>query len=155
MALAEIGLVLLAYSLFGLYRMYGHPGVAYVRRLVELGRLKGPSQLRICTSARTATHFFFPTYCLRQRYNRDCWNVEGKIAGRGLAGRARPGSASEIQPANRTVEGQSFYDPAGDASCDAVCFGFGTHEIPTGGAREKLFAEAILNFKAWREGTSV
>src|SRR5882672_8780928 len=41
MALVEIGLVLLAYSLFGLYRMYGHPGVAYVRRLVELGRLKG------------------------------------------------------------------------------------------------------------------
>src|SRR6266576_2793879 len=40
-ALAEIGLVLLAYSLFGLYRMYGHPGIHYVRRLVELGDLKG------------------------------------------------------------------------------------------------------------------
>src|SRR5437879_7236995 len=38
MALAEIGLLLLAYSLFGLYRMYGHPGVLYIRRLVELGR---------------------------------------------------------------------------------------------------------------------
>ena len=34
-ALAEIGLLLLAYSLFGLYRMYGHPGVRYIRRLVE------------------------------------------------------------------------------------------------------------------------
>src|SRR5580692_3670787 len=40
-ALAEIGLVLLAYSLFGLYRMYGHPGVRYIRRLVELGEVKG------------------------------------------------------------------------------------------------------------------
>ena len=40
-ALAEIGLVLLAYSLFGLYRMYGHPGVLYIRRLVELGGVKG------------------------------------------------------------------------------------------------------------------
>src|ERR1700681_289767 len=35
-ALAEIGLLLLAYSLFGLYRMYGHPGIRYVCRLVEL-----------------------------------------------------------------------------------------------------------------------
>src|SRR5713226_9225705 len=41
MLLAAIGLVLLAYSLFGLYRMYGHPGVRYVRRLVELSGVKG------------------------------------------------------------------------------------------------------------------
>src|SRR5947199_4187592 len=40
-ALAEIGLLLLAYSLFGLYRMYGHPGVRYIRRLVELGEVQG------------------------------------------------------------------------------------------------------------------
>ena len=32
--------------------------------------------------------------------------------------------------------------PLGDASCDVVVFGFGTHEIPTGGPRERLFAEA-------------
>lgn len=30
-ALAEIGLLLLVYSLFGLYRMYGHPPVRSVR----------------------------------------------------------------------------------------------------------------------------
>ena len=35
-----------------------------------------------------------------------------------------------------------FTLPLPDSSCDAVCFGFGTHEIPTGGAREKLFSEA-------------
>src|SRR5690242_15451997 len=29
-SLAEIGLLLLAYSLFGLYRMYGHPAQRYV-----------------------------------------------------------------------------------------------------------------------------
>src|SRR5437660_8989153 len=40
-ALAEIGLLLLAYSLFVLYRMYGHPGVLYIRRLVDLGGLQG------------------------------------------------------------------------------------------------------------------
>src|SRR6266851_6992621 len=41
MLLAAIGLVLLAYSLFGLYRMYGHPGVRYSCRLAELGGVKG------------------------------------------------------------------------------------------------------------------
>src|SRR5438270_2600635 len=40
-ALAEIGLLLLAYSLVGLYRMYGHPGVKYVRKLVALGEVQG------------------------------------------------------------------------------------------------------------------
>jgi SAM-dependent methyltransferase len=37
--------------------------------------------------------------------------------------------------------------PLANASCDAVCFGFGTHEIPTGGPREKLFSEAIRILK--------
>ena len=40
-ALAEIGLLLLVYSLFGLYRMYGHPAVRYVRKLVALGDVQG------------------------------------------------------------------------------------------------------------------
>src|SRR3977135_1059898 len=39
--LAVIGLLLLAYSLFGLYRMYGHPALRYIRRLVDLGALRG------------------------------------------------------------------------------------------------------------------
>src|ERR1700741_2859723 len=41
LVLAEIGLLLLVYSLFGLYRMYGHPGVRYVRKLADLGEVKG------------------------------------------------------------------------------------------------------------------
>ena len=32
-SLAEIGLLLLTYSLFGLYRMYGHPAQRYVQKL--------------------------------------------------------------------------------------------------------------------------
>src|SRR6266481_1152134 len=84
-ALAEIGLLLLAYSLFGLYRMYGHPGVRDVRDL------EAPPTSNPRIVAFRADHFTLPLP---------------------------------------------------DASCDAVCFGFGTHEIPTGGAREKLFSEA-------------
>src|SRR6267142_7263500 len=41
MVLAVIGLLLLAFSLFGLYRMYGHPALRYIRRLVDLGELRG------------------------------------------------------------------------------------------------------------------
>ena len=40
---AAMGLILLIYSLIGLYRMYGHPARRYFRRLVELGELRGPA----------------------------------------------------------------------------------------------------------------
>jgi len=32
-----MGLLLLAFSLFGLYRMYGHPALRYILRVVDLG----------------------------------------------------------------------------------------------------------------------
>jgi hypothetical protein len=78
-ALAEIGLVLLAYSLFGLYRMYGHPGVNYVRRLVELGGVKGNvtvADLHIGTYR----HAFLLSDVLPESKIKsvDCWNVEGE-----------------------------------------------------------------------------
>src|SRR5437879_12673261 len=40
-ALAEIGLLLLAYSPCGWYRMYGPPGLRYGRRCVALGGVVG------------------------------------------------------------------------------------------------------------------
>src|ERR1041384_4525047 len=36
---AAIGLALLAYSLVGLYRMYGHPSLPYYRQLLALGEV--------------------------------------------------------------------------------------------------------------------
>lgn len=50
-------------------------------------------------------------------------------------------------PRIQTFQAEHFRVPLPDASCDAVCFGFGTHELPTGGAREKLFNEAIRILK--------
>src|SRR5258705_11994827 len=41
MVLAAMGLLLLAFSLFGLYRMYGHPALRYNLRVVDLGGLRG------------------------------------------------------------------------------------------------------------------
>src|SRR5438552_2528880 len=77
--LAEIGLLLLAYSLFGLYRMYGHPGVLYIRRLVELGGVQGRvtvADLHIGTYR----HAFLLSDVLTEAtiQTADCWNVEGE-----------------------------------------------------------------------------
>ena len=148
MALAEIGLVLLAYSLFGLYRMYGHPGVRYIRRLVELGGLIGPvtvADLHIGTYR----HAFLLSDVLPEAkiQSVDCWNVEGESPEEAVQDvrdlEVPPKSNPRIEP----LKADHFTIPLADASCEAVCFGFGTHEIPTGGAREKLFAEAIRILK--------
>src|SRR5258708_8391732 len=78
-ALAEIGLLLLACSLFGLYRMYGHPGLRYVRRLVELGDVRGKvtvADLHIGTYR----HAFLLSDVLPEATIQtvNCWNMEGE-----------------------------------------------------------------------------
>lgn len=143
-ALAEIGLVLLAYSLFGLYRMYGHPGVNYVRRLVELGGVKGNvtvADLHIGTYR----HAFLLSDVLPESKIKsvDCWNVEGESPEEAVADVRDLEVPPRSNPRIETSKADHFNVPLADASCDAVCFGFGTHEIPTGGPREKLFSEAI------------
>jgi len=147
-ALAEIGLVLLAYSLFGLYRMYGHPGVRYVRRLVELGSVKGHVTV-VDLHIGTYRHAFLLSDVLPEAkiQSVDCWNVEGESPEEAVQDvrdlEVPPKSNPRIEP----LKADHFTIPLADASCEAVCFGFGTHEIPTGGAREKLFAEAIRILK--------
>jgi len=146
--LAEIGVLLLAYSLFGLYRMYGHPGVTYVRKLAELADVKGKvtvADLHIGTYR----HAFLLSDVLPEAQVKsvDCWNVEGESPEEAVADvrdlEVPPRSNARIE----TFKAEHFAVPLANASCDAVCFGFGTHEIPTGGAREKLFSEAIRVLK--------
>jgi SAM-dependent methyltransferase len=141
--LAVIGLLLLAYSLFGLYRMYGHPALRYIRRLVDLGGLRGEitvADLHIGTYR----HAFLLSDALPEATIQtvDCWNVEGESPEEAVQDvrelEAPPTSNPRIVPSRA----DHFTVPLPDASCDAVCFGFGTHEIPAGGAREKLFSEA-------------
>jgi len=143
MVLAVIGLLLLAYSLFGLYRMYGHPALRYIRRLVDLGGLRGEitvADLHIGTYR----HAFLLSDALPEATIQtvDCWNVEGESPEEAVQDvrelEAPPTSNPRIVPSRA----DHFTVPLPDASCDAVCFGFGTHEIPAGGAREKLFSEA-------------
>jgi SAM-dependent methyltransferase len=147
-ALAEIGLVLLAYSLFGLYRMYGHPGVRYIRRLAELGGVKGNvtvADLHIGTYR----HAFLLSDVLPESKIKsvDCWNVEGESPEEAVADVRDLEVPPRSNPRIETSKADHFSVPLADASCDAVCFGFGTHEIPSGGAREKLFSEAIRILK--------
>src|SRR5438552_14352362 len=143
-ALAEIGLLLLAYSLFGLYRMYGHPGVRYVRRLVELGGVEG--QVTVADlHIGTYRHAFLLSDVLPEATIQtvDCWNVEGESPEEAVQDVRDLEFPPTGNPRIIPSKANHFSVPLVDASCDAVRLGFATHEIPTGGPREKLFSEAI------------
>jgi len=146
--LAEIGLLLLAYSLFGLYRMYGHPGVRYVRRLAEMADMHGKVTVADMHIG-TYRHAFLLSDVLSEAQIKsvDCWNVEGEPPEAAVADVRDLEVPPQSNPRIETFKAEHFNIPLPDASCDAVCFGFGTHELPTGGAREKLFSEAIRILK--------
>src|SRR5207302_8380427 len=147
-ALAEIGLLLLAYSRFGLYRMYGHPGVRYIRRLVELGGVKGPVNVADLHIG-TYRHAILISDVLQEATIQtvDCWNAEGESPEEAVQDVRDLEVPPTSNPRIVASKADRFTLPLPDASCDAVCFGFGTHEIPTGGAREKLFSEATRILK--------
>src|SRR5258706_225908 len=133
MVLAAMGLLLLAFSLFGLYRMYGHPALRYILRVVDLGGLRGEitvADLHIGTYR----HAFLLSDALPEATVQtvDCWNVEGESPEEAVQDvrdlEVPPTSNPRIVPS----KADHFTVPLPDASCDAVCFGFGTHEIPAG-----------------------
>lgn len=141
--LAGVGIVLLVYSMFGLYRMYGHPSMTYYRRLLDQGAVRDGmvvADLHIGTY-RTAFALadLLPGSVI---HTIDCWDVEGPPA------EAAVGDVRYLEPAPtanariRPAKAVAFAIPLPDASCEAVVFGFGTHEIPAGGARERLLDEA-------------
>src|SRR5258708_29258177 len=72
----------------------------------------------------------------------DCWNVEGESPEEAVQDvrdlELPPTGDPRIVPS----KAEHFTLPLADASCEAVCFGFGTHEIPTGGGRGKAFCQA-------------
>jgi SAM-dependent methyltransferase len=148
MLLAGLGLVLLAYSLFGLYRMYGHPGVRYIRRLVELGEVKGAVTVADLNIG-TYRHAFLLSDVLPEAkiQSVDCWNVEGESPEEAVQDVRDLEAPPKSIPRITASKAEHFTIPLADSSCEAVCFGFGTHEIPTGGSREKLFGEAIRILK--------
>ena len=67
---------------------------------------------------------------------------EGAARPRRPSGRPRPGAAADAPHRDQAPAGRRVHLPLLDASCDVVVFGFGTHENPRDGPRQKVFQEA-------------
>lgn len=142
LTLAALGLVLLMYSLLGLYRMYGHPSMRYYRRLLQQGNVRDGAQVADLHIGTYRTAFALAELLPRSTIHTvDCWDDDGPPAEPAVA----DVRALERPPAEppRIVPAKAIRSaiPLPDASCDAVVLGFGTHEIPRGGPREALFEE--------------
>ena len=138
-----VSLFYLGYSLLGLYRMYGHPGRRYVRRLLDDG---GAGNARVIADLHIGTYRH--SYVLAKLlpgaviHSIDCWGVPGdphEIAIRDVRDLEH---APTHNPRIRPQRTNDYTLPLPDASCDAVVFGFGTHEIPDDGPLNRLFLEA-------------
>lgn len=141
--LASVGLLMLAYSLIGLYRQYGHASVQYFRRMLQLADAKGPltvADLHIGTYR----HSYRLAEVLPEGtiYSVDCWNVEGPPPEKAIRDVRDLEPPPAHHPRIKPLRAQEFKVPLPDSSCDMVVFGFGTHEVPLNGPRETLFNEA-------------
>jgi SAM-dependent methyltransferase len=141
--LAVLGVLMLAYSLVGLYRMYGHPARGYVRRLLEMGGVQGPvvvADLHIGTYRHAyALADLLPEATI---HTVDCWNVKGPPAEAAIQDVRDLEPPPTHHPRIKPLQADEFAVPLPDASCDVVVFGFGTHEIPRDGPLQKVFREA-------------
>ena len=138
-----VSLFYLGYSLLAMYRMYGHPGKAYVRKLLDEAEVHGPNVVADLHIG-TYRHSYVLAELLPEAriHSVDCWGEEGdphEIAIRDVRDLESPPRDHPSIETHRTTD---YRLPLVDASCDAVVFGFGTHEIPDDGPRAKLFAEA-------------
>jgi SAM-dependent methyltransferase len=142
--LAEVGLAMLGYSLLGLYRMYGHPAVQYLQKLLDLGNVAGPvtvADLHIGTYR----HAYLLAELLPDAtiHTVDCWHVDGPPAEEAVEDVRALESAPVGHPRIHPHVADDFSLPLADESADVVVFGFGTHEIPEDdGSRDRLFREA-------------
>lgn len=138
-----VSLFYLGYSLLGMYRMYGHPSYGYVARLLresDVGRAAVVADIHIGT--------FRHSYLLADLlpdaliHSIDCWGQPDdphEIAIRDVRDLEQPPTS---QPRILTARTEDYTLPLPDDSCDAVVFGFGTHEVPNDGTLDRLFAEA-------------
>jgi len=146
--LAVLGILMLIYSLIGLYRMYGHPAVKYLRQLLKLGGVEGAvtiADLHIGTYRHALTlNQLLPQ---AQIYSVDCWGVNGPPAEAAVQDVRELEAPPRCEPRIAPLHAADFALPLEDESCDVVVFGFGTHEVPTDGPRQKLFCEATRILK--------
>jgi SAM-dependent methyltransferase len=141
--MAVAGLGLLAYSLLGLYRMYGHPAGGYFRRLLRLARAE---DARVVADLHLGTyrHSFQLADLLPAAtiHSIDVWNVDGPPAEAAVQDVRDLEAPPSAHPRIRPARARAFRVPLETESCDLVVLGFGTHEIPSGAPREALLREA-------------
>ena len=144
MFLIGLGFTMLFYSLFGLYRMYGHPSETYFRQLLALGAIQDGGRIADLHIG-TYRHSFALSRMLplTEIISVDCWKADGPSPELAVQ------DVRDLEPPpavlGKKIEARAARDfllPIEGHSCDAVVFGFGTHEIPEDGSREKLFNEA-------------
>jgi ubiquinone/menaquinone biosynthesis C-methylase UbiE len=143
LGLAALGLALLAYSLVGLYRMYGHPSVRYYRRLFREAGLRDGMRIADLHIGTYRTTFALASLHPSARVTSvDCWDVDGPPAEPAVADVRALEPPPTFEPRIRPVRAAGLTLPLPDGAVDAVVLGFGTHEIPAGAPRERLFREA-------------
>jgi SAM-dependent methyltransferase len=141
-ALVAGGAAVFLFSLAGIYRMYGPPAARYVRRLLRTGDVGGRAvvaDLHIGTWR--TSHLLGELLPRATIWSVDCWDEAGPPS----EANVRQLHELEPPPAHPPFGTLALADgavPLPDASCDAVVLGFGIHEIPAGGPRERLFDEA-------------
>ncbi len=143
-----VSLFYLGYSILGLYRMYGHPGRSYLRRLLREAGVSGPAVVADLHIG-TYRHAYGLAELLPDAtvLTVDCWGVTGDPAEAAIRDVRDLESPPLHHPRIHPTKAEDYRLPLADASCDAVAFGFGTHEIPAGAPRETLFAEAVRVLK--------
>ncbi|HEX8834506.1 MAG TPA: methyltransferase domain-containing protein [Abditibacteriaceae bacterium] len=147
LAMAGLGVLLLMYSLFGLYRQYGPPAQNYFARLLKQADVKGDATIADIHIG-TYRHSYQIANLLPEAtiYSVDCWEEadEPELAIADV--RSLEPSPTHL-PKLKSLKAHDFEIPLETASCDAIVFGFGTHEIPKGRERDKIFAEAMRILK--------
>lgn len=145
---AGAGFFLLFYSLFGLYRQYGHPAAKYFSRMLKKAGISGNvvmADIHIGTYRHTyqfANHLPEATI-----YSVDCWEGD-TVSEQAISDVRSLEPAPTHEPRLKPLKTKDYRIPLADASCDVVVFGFGTHEIPKGEeALDIVFAEAIRILK--------
>lgn len=143
LGLAALGLALLVYSLSGLYRMYGHPSRRYYRRLfADAGLRDGMRIADLHIGTYRTTFALASLYPTAQITSVDCWDAGGPPAEPAVADVRALEPPPAFEPRIRAVHAAGMTVPLADGAVDAVVLGFGTHEIPPGAPRERLFREA-------------
>jgi len=141
-ALAAGGLAVFAFSLLGIFRMYGPPAARYVRRLLRMGAVDGRAAVAdLHIGTWRTSHLLSELLPDAVVWSVNCWD-DAQPAAEANVRQLHELERAPRRPPFGMLAAANGAVPLPDASCDAVVMGFGIHEIAEGGPREKLFDEA-------------